>query len=80
MDVLKGHRGPRRLQRMVGGGPAGIVTSLLVALLGMARVYVVLGREWLLPSWFAYVHPTRETPLHAAAWTGVTAGAAHTDT
>ena len=46
-----------------------------MALLGQARIYVVLGREWLLPSWFAYVHPKRETPIYAAAWTGLTAGA-----
>mmetsp|Transcript_15504 Transcript_15504/g.46826 ORF Transcript_15504/g.46826 Transcript_15504/m.46826 type:complete len:678 (+) Transcript_15504:234-2267(+) len=56
------------------GAVTGIVTSLLVALLGQARIYVVLGREWLLPSWFAYVHPKRETPIYAAAWTGLTAG------
>lgn len=53
---------------------AGIVTSLLVSLLGQARIYVVLGREQLLPSWFARVHPTRDTPMRAAVFTGCTAG------
>lgn len=51
------------------------MTSLLVALLGQARVYVVLGRARLMPSWLATVHPTRETPLNAAVFTGVTSGA-----
>jgi amino acid transporter len=54
---------------------AGIVTSLLVSLLGQARIYVVLGREQLLPSWFARIHPTRDTPMRAAIFTGCTAGA-----
>ena len=54
--------------------PAGIVTSLLVALLGQARIYVVLGREQLLPSWFAFIHAKQDTPMHAALFTGATAG------
>lgn len=53
---------------------AGIVTSLLVALLGQARVYVVLGRTRLLPAWLARVHPGRETPLNAAVFTGFSSG------
>lgn len=62
-------------QRVVSiGALTGIVTSLLVALLGQARIYVVLGREWLLPSWFAWAHPSRGTPMHAAAFTCLTAG------
>lgn len=62
-------------QRLVSiGALTGIVTSLLVALMGQARIYVVLGREWLLPLWFAWTHPTRGTPIHAAAFTCLTAG------
>ncbi len=51
------------------------MTSLLVALLGQARIYVVLGREALLPACFARIHPTRDTPARAAVFTGATAGA-----
>lgn len=51
------------------------MTSLLVALLGQARIYVVLGREALLPPCFARIHPTRDTPARAAVFTGATAGA-----
>lgn len=50
------------------------MTSLLVALLGQARVYVVLGRSRLLPPWLAAVHPGRETPMHATIFTGITSG------
>lgn len=56
------------------GALTGIVTSLLVSLLGQARIYVVLGREALLPAWFSHIHPTRETPIRAAIFTGCTAG------
>jgi len=55
---------------------AGIVTSLLVSLLGQARIYVVLGREGLLPARLAALHPRRATPVAATALTGVSAGAA----
>lgn len=33
------------------GALAGIVTSLLVNLMGQARIYMVLGREELFPPW-----------------------------
>lgn len=35
------------------GAVAGITTSLLVVLLGQARIYVTLGREHLVPIWMA---------------------------
>ena len=35
----------------------------------------MLGREQLLPSWFARIHPTRDTPMRSAIFTGCTAGA-----
>ena len=50
------------------------MTSLLVALLGQARVYVVLGRSRLLPRWLASVSRKFKTPLHATIFTGITAG------
>lgn len=33
------------------GAITGIVTSLLLALLGQARIFMVLGREHFLPEW-----------------------------
>jgi amino acid transporter len=37
------------------GALAGIVTSLLGSLLGQARIYVTLGRQYLLPAWLVGV-------------------------
>ncbi len=53
---------------------AGIVTSLLVALLGQARVYVTLGRAKLLPAWVARVNSLTGTPVNATLLTAMTAG------
>ena len=38
------------------GALAGITTSLLVSLMGQARIHVVLGREKLLPPWIVSYH------------------------
>ncbi|CAD7699804.1 unnamed protein product [Ostreobium quekettii] len=56
------------------GAVAGIVTSLLVNLMGQARIYMVLGREELIPSWIARIDPQRSTPLRATMVTMCTAG------
>ena len=53
------------------GALLGIVAALLVTIMGQARVYVVLGRERLLPAWLAGVTP-RGTPARATWITGVT--------
>lgn len=55
---------------------AGIVTSTMTGLLSQARLYVVLGRQCLLPSWLARVHKTRGTPVQATLVTAVFAGIA----
>ena len=53
---------------------AGIVTSALAGLLGQARLYVVLGRERLLPPGLARIHASRATPINATAFSAITAG------
>ena len=53
---------------------AGIVTSALAGLLGQARLYVVLGRERLLPSALAQIHAVRATPVNATILAACTAG------
>ena len=53
------------------GALLGIVAALLVTALGQARIYVVLGRERLLPPWIAGVS-RRGTPARATWITGVT--------
>jgi amino acid transporter len=42
--------------------------------MGQARIYVVLGRERLLPPWLAAVHAARKTPVNATIVTAVSGG------
>lgn len=56
---------------MIGVGASfGILTSLLVAMLGQARYMCVIGRSNVVPSWFAKVHPNTSTPVNASAFLG----------
>ncbi|KAA8520456.1 hypothetical protein F0562_014712 [Nyssa sinensis] len=56
------------------GAVAGLTTTLLVGLYVQSRLYLGLGRDGLLPSLFAKVHPTRHTPVHSQIWVGIVAG------
>ncbi|PKU59851.1 cationic amino acid transporter 9, chloroplastic isoform X1 [Dendrobium catenatum] len=56
------------------GAVAGLTTTLLVGLYVQSRLYLGLGRDGLLPSVFAIVHPTRHTPIHSQIWVGCVAG------
>lgn len=40
-----------------------------------SRLYLGLGRDGLLPSVFARVHPRRHTPVHSQVWVGIVAAA-----
>jgi len=53
------------------GASFGILTSLLVAMLGQARYMCVIGRSNVVPSWFARVHPRTSTPVNASAFLGI---------
>ncbi|XP_071697494.1 cationic amino acid transporter 9, chloroplastic-like [Rutidosis leptorrhynchoides] len=53
------------------GAIAGLTTTLLVGLYVQSRLYLGLGRDGLLPSIFAKVHPTRHTPIHSQIWVGI---------
>ena len=44
----------------------GIVSSLMVAMLGQARYLCVIGRANIVPQWFAHVNPTTGTPVNAS--------------
>ncbi|KAI3852347.1 hypothetical protein MKW92_035253 [Papaver armeniacum] len=55
------------------GAVAGLTTTLLVGLYVQSRLYLGLGRDGLLPSVFAKVHPTRHTPIHSQIWVGLVA-------
>ncbi|PWA58186.1 Amino acid/polyamine transporter I [Artemisia annua] len=55
------------------GAIAGLTTTLLVGLYVQSRLYLGLGRDGLIPSIFAKVHPTRHTPIHSQIWVGIVA-------
>ncbi|KAK8639789.1 hypothetical protein V6N13_138158 [Hibiscus sabdariffa] len=55
------------------GAVAGLTTTLLVGLYVQSRLYLGLGRDGLLPSIFAKVHPKRHTPVHSQVWVGIIA-------
>lgn len=51
----------------------GLVSALLVTLLGQARIFYAMGRDGLLPKMFMRVHPRLRTPHVATLFTGATA-------
>ncbi|XP_034205787.1 cationic amino acid transporter 9, chloroplastic isoform X2 [Prunus dulcis] len=57
------------------GAVAGLTTTLLVGLYVQSRLYLGLGRDGLLPSVFARVHPRCHTPIHSQVWVGIVAAA-----
>ncbi|KAH6806359.1 cationic amino acid transporter 7 [Perilla frutescens var. frutescens] len=66
-----GSGGWRWAANLIGAGASmGIVTSLLVAMLGQARYMCVIGRSGVVPRWFARVHPSTSTPVNASAFLG----------
>ncbi|KAG1369731.1 cationic amino acid transporter 6, chloroplastic [Cocos nucifera] len=53
------------------GAVFGILTSLLVSMLGQARYLCVIGRSSVVPAWLARVHPSTSTPVNASVFLGV---------
>lgn len=59
------------VSNLVGvGASLGIVTSLMVAMLGQARYLCVIGRSGVAPPWFARIHRKTGTPVNASAVLG----------
>ncbi|XP_042420055.1 cationic amino acid transporter 6, chloroplastic-like [Zingiber officinale] len=57
---------------VIGAGASfGILTSLLVSMLGQARYLCVIGRSSVVPAWLAQVHPKTATPVNASVFLGV---------
>ncbi|KAK1382717.1 Cationic amino acid transporter 6, chloroplastic [Heracleum sosnowskyi] len=60
------------VSNVIGAGASfGILTSLLVAMLGQARYMCMIGRSRVVPEWFAKVHPRTSTPVNASAFLGI---------
>eukprot|EP00249_Psilotum_nudum_P005226 c18675_g1_i4 orf=289-1383(-) len=53
------------------GASVGILSSLLVALIGQARYVCVIGRAHVIPSWLAKVNDSTGTPLIASVFLGI---------
>ncbi|XP_057981496.1 cationic amino acid transporter 9, chloroplastic-like [Malania oleifera] len=56
------------------GAVAGLTTTLLIGLYVKSRVYLGLGRDGLLPSILAEIHPMRRTPTYSQVWVGIVTG------
>ncbi|GLJ30648.1 hypothetical protein SUGI_0606990 [Cryptomeria japonica] len=56
------------------GAVAGLTTTLLVGLYVQSRLYLGLGRDGLLPSFFGEIHPKYRTPINSQIWVGCVAG------
>uniref|UniRef100_A0A0D6QZS5 Cationic amino acid transporter C-terminal domain-containing protein n=1 Tax=Araucaria cunninghamii TaxID=56994 RepID=A0A0D6QZS5_ARACU len=56
------------------GAVAGLTTTLLVGLYVQSRLYLGLGRDGLLPSFFGKIHSKLRTPIHSQVWVGSVAG------
>ncbi|KAJ6850488.1 putative cationic amino acid transporter 6, chloroplastic isoform X2 [Iris pallida] len=70
--AFKGSDGWGWVSNVIGVGASfGILTSLLVAMLGQARYLCVIGRSHIVPPWLAKVHPKTATPVNASAFLGV---------
>ncbi|CAI9273193.1 unnamed protein product [Lactuca saligna] len=69
--TIKGN-GWKWVSNVIGVGASfGILTSLLVAMLGQARYLCVIGRSNVVPMWFAKVHPKTSTPVNASMFLGI---------
>ncbi|KAG7025340.1 Cationic amino acid transporter 9, chloroplastic, partial [Cucurbita argyrosperma subsp. argyrosperma] len=56
------------------GAIAGLTTTLLVGLYVQSRLYLGLGRDGLLPSFFSEVDSKHHTPITSQVWVGIVAG------
>lgn len=60
------------VSKVIGVGASfGILTSLLVAMLGQARYLCVIGRSNVVPGWFAQINSKTSTPVNASVFLGI---------
>ncbi|CAN6325876.1 unnamed protein product [Urochloa humidicola] len=70
--AFKGRQGMAWVSNVIGAGASlGILTSLMVAMLGQARYLCVIGRSGVMPAWLARVNPRTATPVNASAFLGL---------
>ncbi|PUZ63014.1 hypothetical protein GQ55_3G033800 [Panicum hallii var. hallii] len=70
--AFRGRKGMAWVSNVIGAGASlGILTSLMVAMLGQARYLCVIGRSGVMPAWLARVNPRTATPVNASAFLGL---------
>ncbi|KAF8641878.1 hypothetical protein HU200_067585 [Digitaria exilis] len=70
--AFRGMVGKEWVSNVIGAGASlGILTSLMVAMLGQARYLCVIGRSGVMPAWLARVNPRTATPVNASAFLGL---------
>uniref|UniRef100_A0A1D1YUD8 Cationic amino acid transporter 6, chloroplastic n=2 Tax=Anthurium amnicola TaxID=1678845 RepID=A0A1D1YUD8_9ARAE len=75
-SAFRGSDGWGWVSHVIGAGASfGILTSLLVSMLGQARYLCVIGRSRVVPGWLARVHPATSTPINASATLGIVTAA-----
>ncbi|MFN0109325.1 MAG: amino acid permease [Blastocatellia bacterium] len=63
------------LQALISAGAlAGSTSVLLVFQLGQPRIFMAMGRDGLLPTYFSKIHPKYRTPHITTIWTGIVVG------
>jgi amino acid transporter len=73
--AFRGRKGMEWVSNVIGAGASlGILTSLMVAMLGQARYLCVIGRSGVMPPWLARVNPRTATPVNASAFLGESSG------
>ncbi|HVW71052.1 MAG TPA: amino acid permease [Steroidobacteraceae bacterium] len=55
------------------GAIAGMTSVMLVMTVGQARIFMTMGEDGLLPSWFARIHARFKTPANGTLLTGLAA-------
>ncbi|KAK8957433.1 hypothetical protein KSP39_PZI001585 [Platanthera zijinensis] len=69
--AFKGSNGWGWVSSLIGAGASfGILTSLLVSMMGQARYLCVIGRAHVVPARLAEVHPLTSTPVNASLLLG----------
>ncbi|TDC63108.1 amino acid permease [Actinomadura sp. GC306] len=53
------------------GAVVGLITVVMILLLGMSRIFFALGRDGLMPAWLSVVHPRFGTPYRSTVIMGV---------
>ncbi|WUI02199.1 amino acid permease [Spirillospora sp. NBC_00431] len=72
-DAFKANGHPAYATIIDFGAVAGLITVVMILLLGMSRILFAMGRDKLLPAWLSAVHPRFGTPYRSTIIMGVIA-------